>query len=397
MRNKIIFCSFLLLMSGFSSLALSAEDRNVAVDQAIGGMEQGRRISSPGNYSNNGITSVNSGSASNPATDAHAHPFLQTSGNRGYLYSNAGQANGSQNAVNRIGSQQTSGALNASNASTGTNPSQAGSPINGRAAQSGAGGSTNVNTSQTGTVPSSVVNTGTQIGQTGTAQGAGTGETTPSAAGTVQAQTGQVSGTVNTGTQVGSVSGTTGSQTVGGLNVTTQPVTGTTGQIVSPTTGVQTGSSTSGTTTQGPSGSPSNPIVAVGANVNPSSGTPSAGVVVDTSGQLEDRQIVDAGVTGAGTDLPAGQAGSSGTQVGSVSGITGSQTVGSLDVTTQPIESVIPAPSDLSAEIDTTGQTAGGAADVGAEADVSGISEGSDVGSEPAAGLTSGTTIHTGL
>jgi len=46
------FLHGLFVMLGCSSLALSAEDKNVTVDQAIGGMEQGRRISGPGSDSN---------------------------------------------------------------------------------------------------------------------------------------------------------------------------------------------------------------------------------------------------------------------------------------------------------------------------------------------------------
>src|SRR5882672_7818404 len=66
----IIWGGILLFMSAFSSLALG-EDRNVAVDQAVGGMEQGRRIQSPGSYSNKGITSGNPGSTTTPAHDIH--------------------------------------------------------------------------------------------------------------------------------------------------------------------------------------------------------------------------------------------------------------------------------------------------------------------------------------
>jgi len=250
---------------------------------------------------------------------------------------------------------------------------------------------------------------------------------TPSATSIAQAKTGQASGNLNTGAQAGQ-------------------------------------RSSSGTTTQEPSGTSSNPIVSVEAGTNPASGTPNAGVQVDTSGQLEDRQILDAGVTGPGagpsgaevgsaTDItgeelvheadittepatvqePSGTSGNpiigvetgtnpesgapnvgisvdttgeledkqilqtdlaaegitSSEQVGSASDITGSETVQSLDITTQPAESAIPIPSDLSAEVDTTGQTVGGTADIGQEAGVSGVSEGEDATCDPADGLTS--------
>jgi len=69
-----------------------------------------------------------------------------------------------------------------------------------------------------------------------------------------------------------------------------------------------------------------------------------------------------------------------------------------MDVTAQPVESVLPAPSGIGAEVDTTGQTIGAAADVGVQADVSGVSDSSDVAKKDSAdGLNLGTTTHTGL
>ena len=192
-------------------------------------------------------------------------------------------------------------------------------------------------------------------------------------------------GVSSSGAQTGSASGITGSGAVHDANITTEHVSGTTGQTVSGTTEAQTGtgSGSSGTTTQEPSGSgtSNNPIVGIEAGVDQNSGAVNTGVHVDTSGQLEDRQILGAGVTGTDT-------GSSETQIGSASGITGSGSVAGLDVTTQPVESLIPAPSDLGADIDTTGQTSGGEADVGIAAEVDGVSEGADVGRDPADGLS---------
>src|SRR5258706_16475441 len=68
--KMMIFCGSLFLMSAFSSLA-SGENRNVAVDQTIGGMEQGPRIQSPGSYNNKGITSRQPGSAITSVHDIH--------------------------------------------------------------------------------------------------------------------------------------------------------------------------------------------------------------------------------------------------------------------------------------------------------------------------------------
>ena len=77
------------------------------------------------------------------------------------------------------------------------------------------------------------------------------------------------------------------------------------------------------------------------------------------------------------------------TEVGSATDVTQSDIVESADITTQPVQKIIPIPSDLTAEVDTTGATSGGEADVGIEADVEGISEGEDVTCDPADGLTS--------
>ena len=296
-------------MSGFSSLALSDTDKDVTVDQAIGGMEEGRRISGPVSYSSKDIASEKHGSFANPVTDAHAHPFMQVTGNRGYMYINAG-ANGPQNAINRSGNQQTSGTLNAS---TGTNPAQAGSSIpqtvqthTGVETTGSAAGTVQAVTQQTG----GSANVGTQAGQTVTEH---------------------TSGLVNTGTQIGQ---TVPEQISGPVNVnTTGEVHGNGGNLIGGETSPV--SVPAGPTTQEPSGTSgasNNPIVAVEANTNPTSasGTPNASVHTDTSGQLEDRQIVNAGVTGAVT-------GPTGTQVGSASEITGSNTVHSADVTTQPV------------------------------------------------------------
>ena len=81
---------------------------------------------------------------------------------------------------------------------------------------------------------------------------------------------------------------------------------------------------------------------------------------------MEEKQIVDA-------DLVAGET-TTEAEVGSATDVTQSDTVESTDATAQPVLTVTTA-SDLTAEVDTTGETTGGEADVGVEADVSGISE----------------------
>jgi len=363
-------------MSGFSFLVLADENRHAVVDQAIGGMEQGRRISSQGHYNN--------------------------SGNHGYLFTGSGLSN---------------------------TPS--------------ATGTVQVKTEQA----SGIVNTGAQAGQNGSEQATESGSS-----GTTTQKPSGASGTGSSGTQVGSAPETTGSSAVHNAAVITQPVTGTTGPTVpeqtggtqepsgtsnNPIIGVEVGTNpesgtpnagihvdTSGqledrqildagivgsgtgssgaevgsatditaqelvheadiTTAQEPAGASGNPIVAVEAGTNPESGMPNVGVAVDTTGELEDKQILQ-------TDLATEGIASSG-QVGSASDITGStgQTTTQEPSGASTNPSVIPIPSDLSAEVDTTGQTVGGTADIGAEAGVSGVSEGEDETCDPADGLTS--------
>jgi len=332
------FCVLFLFMSGFSSLALSDADKNVTVDQAIGGMEEGSRISGPTGYSNKDIASEKHGGVANPVTDAHAHPFMQMTGNRGYMYVNAG-VNGPQNVINGRGNQQTSGT-----ALTGTNPAQAGISINGgTTGQISVPNQNNTErpTTQTTNIGSITAETGTSQTHTGstsdtvqavTQQSAGSANVVTQAG---QAVTEHTSGPVNTGTQI---SQTVPGQTIGPVNVNNSEGSHGNGGIL---TGGETspaasaGSTIAGTTTEaqagsGSSGTPSNPIVGVEANTNPTSGTPNVSVHTDTGGQLEDRQVVSAGVAGAVT-------GSTGTQVGSASEVTGSNTVHNADVTTQPI------------------------------------------------------------
>jgi len=186
-------------------------------------------------------------------------------------------------------------------------------------------------------------------------------------------------------TEVGSASEITGQEVVEGADITTSGQTDQTSDSTQVTTGETTIQETTNPPTTGgvqESSEPSsNPIVDVDTNVNPESGTVQADATIDTSGELEEKQILDA-------DLTAGETTSTGAEVGSATDVTQSDTVESADITTQPV-STVTTTSDLTAEVDTTGATTGGEADVGIEADASGISEGEDVTCDPADGLTS--------
>ncbi len=377
----IIPCSLLLFVSGFSFLVLADENRHAVVDQAIGGMEQGRRISSQGSYHNKGPTS---GNPSSPTIGNHGYIFTgsglsNTPSATGTAQAEGGQANGNINTgtqAGQNGSEQTTGSV-----ATGTQT--------GQTVAEQTSGSGNVNTGEEahgngGTTQESSGTSGNPI--VGVEAGTNPVSETPNIS--VQVDTsGQLegrqildadvagAGTGSSGTEVGSATDITGQELVHEADITTEPVAGT--GSISPEQ-ISTGSST---TTQEPAGTSGNPIVGVEAGINPESGTPHVGAAVDTTGELEDKQILQ-------TDLAAEGIASSG-QVGSASDITGSETVQSLDITTQPTESAIPIPSGLSAEVDTTGQTVGGTADIGEEASVSGIGESEDETCNPADGLTS--------
>ena len=133
------------------------------------------------------------------------------------------------------------------------------------------------------------------------------------------------------------------------------------------------------TTTESSSTS-DNPIVDTDVSADLESGTVEADATVDTSGELEEKQIVDADVEVGETAVE--------TEVGSATDVTGSDIVESADITTEPVQTISP-PSNITAEVDTTGATTGGEADVGVEADVSGVSEAEDVVCDPTDGLIS--------
>ncbi len=314
----IISCSLLLFMAGFSFLALAGEDRHAVVDQAIGGMEQGRRIS---------------GSA--------------TSGNHGYIFSNSSLPNTpSATGTAQAETGQASGIIN-TRVQAGPNGSE-------QATESGSSGTTTQEPSRTSSNPIVTVEAGTNPAS-GTPNAGVAVDTSGQLEDKQILDAGVVgSGTGSSGAEVGSATDITAQELVHEADITTA---------------------------QEPAGTSGNPIVGVEAGTNPESGTPNVGVAIDTTGELEDKQILQTDLAAEGIALSE--------QVGSASDITGSTVVQGADVTTEPVESAIPIPSDLSAEVDTTGQTVGGVADIGAEADVSGISEGEDVTCDPVDGLTS--------
>ena len=311
--KKIIFGGIILLLS--SSFVFADEDRHLAVDQAIGGMEQGSRISAPDAKGTAPLTDVHKTISSSQGTKK-GEPISSTVGsNHGNIYSAPGQTD---------------------------------NPVNAGVSQPEAEPITNPIDSGTGT------GTQTEEPTTGSGDsGTGTSETSGNPIVDVDAGVDLESGTVEADATV---------DTTGELEDK---------EIFEADLEAESGDSTE----------ESNPIIDTQAEIDLESGTVEADVTLDTSGELEEKQIIDA-------DLAAGETAAE-AEVGSATDVTQSDIVESADVTTQPVESVIPIPADLTAEVDTTGETSGGEADVGIEADVEGMSEGEDVTCDPADGLTS--------
>ncbi len=134
------------------------------------------------------------------------------------------------------------------------------------------------------------------------------------------------------------------------------------------------------TETETPTETSDAPIVDVGVGADLESGQVKTEVAVDTSGELEERQIVDA-------DVDIADTASVDAEVGSAVDITQSEIVEEANITTEPIQAVVAKPLDVSADVDTTGESIGGEADVGVEAEVSDTSESDEVACDPADSL----------
>ena len=423
--KKIIFSVIMLLM--FSSFAFTDEDKHLAVDQAIGGMEQGSRISAPDAKGTAPLTDIHKTISSSQGTKKAEPSAVTISSNHGNIYSAPGQTSnpvntgitGSESTTGQTGTTETGGTESSGTGETGsgqvTNPIDTGGvsqpetepithPIDSGVGtetlteepSTGTGGSTQEDTSGTNEHPM-----GTGGSETGSSETSGNpivdiGAGVDLESGTVETDvtvdiTGELEekeifeadleaeGVGSIDADVTSAADMTGEEVIKDADVTTDTITQTVQPVVETVhPAEQTGPAESPPTE---STQESNPIVGADVNVNPESGTVEGGVTVDTSGELEERQIIDADVTAAETAAE--------TEVGSATDVTQSDIVESADITTQSVQKIIPIPSDLTAEVDTTGETSGGEADVGVEADVSGISEGEDVTCDPADALTS--------
>ena len=358
----------------FSFFAFAEDDRHLAVDQTIGGMEQGSRIGAPGSAPiTDAHKTISSSQGTTKAGTSSANPAAAGE-NHGNIYSSPAQA---KNPVNTVpsGSESTAGQTETGGGQT--------------------GGSAEVGADETAAEPTPAPDTGseptTETGSTDTQESNPIVDTEVSAdleSGTIEADatvdmTGELEekeifeadleaeGVGSVDADVSSAADITGEEVVENADVTTDAI---------PQTGLpdgQAGPTETSSSTE--SAQESNPIVDTEVSADLESGTIEADATVDTSGELEEKQIIDA-------DMGAGET-AAGTEVGSAADVTQSDIVEGVDVTTQPVSSVTTA-SDVTAEVDTTGETTGSEADVGLEADVSGLSEGEDVTCDPSDGIT---------
>jgi|GEM_PF-3604296 len=350
--KQIIFTATILLMS--CSFVFADEDRHVTVDREVGGMEQGSRIGSPGSAPTSAQKTISSSQGTKKA-GPDSGQAITAQENHGNIYVNPEQATGSTESPTAPAS----------------NPidTGAGAPVIHEPSMESGGGSDT--TAPIGSSSNPIVDADVNVNpDSGTVEVGVTVDTTG------ELEEKQIldadlaaEGVTSVESDVRSAADLTGSEVVESADLTTS------GQ-----TSQTSGSTTS--STQESSTSSSNPIVSADANVNPGSGAVEGGATVDTSGELEEKQILDADVAAGETVAPT-------TEVGSATDITQSDIIESADITTQPVQTVTPIPSDLTAEVDTTGATTGSEADVGIEADVSGLSEGEDVTCDPADGLLS--------
>lgn len=347
--KKLVFYGIVVCMAGFYSLAMAEDDRHLTVDRAVGGMEQGSRIGAPGKEPIP-ITDVHKTITSSQGTKqagASSATPVTVGENHGYIYTNMGEANPIVGSGPDGFKTETNESQNTQSGESPTEPVN--HPVDTQAGTGGTGETSNnpIVDTDVNVNPDS----GLPAGQAGTIETDATVDTTGELEEKEIFETDlEVEGVTSVDAETGSAS------------ETTEP-----------------GSTTGGT--QESSEPSSNPIVDADVNVNPESGTVEADATVDTSGELEEKQIVDA-------DLTAGETTSTETEVGSATDVTQSDTIESADITTQPT-STVTTTSDTTAEVDTTGETTTGETDVGIEADASGTSEGEDVTCDPADGLTS--------
>ncbi len=335
----------------FSSLALADDDRHITVDREIGGMKQGSRIQAPGSFSGK------PGSGTTPLSNVHQTVSSHQGSERRSVDSSASSTSENHGFVY---TGETNHPIDTGTSELPVEPVN--NPIDTGA---GAGG--------TGTGKTS-----TESGGTGPGAGPTEGSSNPIVGGDVNVNPG--SGRVEADATV-DTSGELEDKQIFDADLGAQDVISVDAEVGGAT---ESGSTTGGT--QESSGTSTNPIVDAEVSADLESGKVEVDATVDTSGELEEKQILDADVTAAETAPTE-------TEVGSATDVTQSDTVESTDITTQPV-STVTTTSDLTAEVDTTGGTTGSEADIGVEADASGTSEGEDVACDPTDGLTATDCEH---
>ena len=336
-----IFCGISWVVFGCYSIASADSDRDIAVDQAIAGMEEGSRILAPEAYEKETFPEV-PGTALSPSADTKA------------VFSPAAEKNGAGPGLEAQGGNFPGGVISESGPGTSEVESSAGSDH---------------------LATSPVVDTGVDVNPGGDQPQEPAAETNEPIINNepiidVDAGADLDSGTVNADLGVNPsgnelldadvTESTTGSETQVDIGSAMDiPIEDNTAVSETET----------GAPAEEPAAETGEPIIDVDAGADLDSGTVDADLGVNPGGG----QLLDADAGGTGT----GAEGTVEADIDSAPDLTPQDTT----VVTQPV--IMNSPSGLSAEIDTTGETVGGETDIGVEADVSGAGAGEDVVDDP--------------
>ena len=322
--NLKIFCSTLLFLFGYFSVVHADVERDIAIDRAIAGMEEGSRMLAPESYGKDTLPGVQ-GQALSPASDTKViiSPVPQGDAIRSETEAQGGNFPGGV-----VGSPDEAGVGGTESVGNGAGSESVNEPPQEPAGE----------TSE----PIIDIDAGVDVDS-----------------GTIEADVG-----VNpTGDQILDAD-VTGSEvdadlTESGLESETQVDIG--GAVDIPV--------------EDDIGDPdepmdeTSPIIDIDASADLDSGTVDADLDVNPEGD----QLLDADVAGTGADTTTAIE----TDIGSTSDLT--EPV--APVVAEPV--IVAPPVGLTAEVDTTSETVGGETDIGIEADVSGTGAGEDVVDDP--------------
>jgi len=360
-------------------LEAASEDRDVAVDKALGDLEAGSRIAAPGSYEGGGANpKVPGSSALNPSMDTGA----------------ARKVSGPGPAAHHFGIKSNAPTETTSHAGSGSPVEETPAPAGNKPSEKNTAPAETTN--ETKLPPSeethTPVDTGTEVAEENPSPPPVNDHTEPV---TEQVVEEPVAGEVTSSEPTVGTGGNTTEETPAPVsNDQTEPVTDHVAE--EPVAGeVTTGETTVGTgdgaaeETPAPAGNDHEALIDVDAGVNTNAESPSEAVEADVNINPESEDIhVGADVAGGS---PIGVEENGGiVDVATEAETSTDQTMIEDTILNEPVTE-IPPPSpemDLGAEIDASGETVNGEAEVGVEADIDGSNAGDDVADDAADGLS---------